>query len=136
MEKHIKEIFADYEYMLKKFRKNDYIANMELFEKKWKDILCETIDKGDYEQTSNESVDQVISIYSRFGRLSKTKKMDLGLYMIYFIFPSILRTGKENASKLCDTLLATWNDKMDTDIEYITYDEIVDGFNTKMFGIF
>lgn len=136
MEKHIKEIFADYEYMLKKFRKNDYITNMGLFEKKWKDILCETIDRGDYEHISKECVDQVVNIYSRFGRLSKTKKMDLGLYMIYFIFPSILRTGKENAGELCDTLLATWNDKMDTDIEYITYDEIVDGFNTKMFGIF
>ena len=136
MEKHIKEIFADYEYMLKKFRKNDYIKNMELFEKKWGEILSNTVDAGNYDEISKETISQIQKIYSRFGKLSKTKKMDLGLYMIYFVFPGILRTNRDGAEEFCDTLLATWNELMDTDIEYLNYDDILEGFNTKMFGMF
>ena len=58
MEKHVKEIFADYEYLLKKFKKNDYIKNMELFRNKWNDILSQTVLNGSYENCCSEFVDQ------------------------------------------------------------------------------
>lgn len=136
MENSVKDIFSDYEYMLKKFRKNDYIKNMSLFRDKWGELIAETVDRDNYDDISEKFVSKVIEIYTRWGRLGKTRKMDLGLFMIYFIFPSILLTEKETAKELCDTLLDKWNEKLGTNVEYIPYDEIVSSFNDKMFGIF
>lgn len=136
MDKHVKEIFADYDYLLKNFKKKQYIKNMQLFRDKWDSILSDTVMQNDHQTVCEEFVKQVISIYSRFGKLGKLKKIDLGLFMVYFIFPSILLTQKEGAVDMADCLLNTWNSMMETNIEYMQYEEIVNNFNDKMFGIF
>jgi len=136
MDKQVKEIFKDYEYMLKKFRRKDYIENMKAFRTKWDGLISSTIEAGNFEAVSENFVQNVISIYTKWGRISKIRKMDLGLFMVYFVFPAILLSEKSGAEELCNTLLATWNEKMNSNIEYMKYDDIVAGFNDKMFGMF
>ena len=75
------------------------------------------------------------------NRLGKLKKQDLSLFMIYFIFPAMLLTGKDNncderAKEACDRLLTAWNDTLGVNINYVDYNNILAGFNDKMFGIF
>ena len=136
MNKHVKELFADYDHLLKNFKKKQYISNMEWFMDKWNDVLTDTIVRESYKEDCEEFVTQVESIYSRFGKLGKLKKIDLGLFMVYFIFPAILLTKQDKAAELADCLVETWNNKMGTEIEYLNYDDIVNNFNDKMFGIF
>lgn len=136
MNTHTKEIFADYEHYLRKFRKKDYIQNMELFRAKWNEILAATVQAGNYEEVAKDFVEQLKNTYKRFGKVSKTRKIDLGLFLIYFVFPGILLTEKAGAKELCDILADSWNEEMGTCIEYLSYDEIVENFNDKTFGMF
>lgn len=136
MDKHAKEIFAGYEDLLRKFRKNDYISNMERFTNKWQDVFKETIASDNREEIATNFVNEIEAIYKRFGRVSKTRKIDLNLFMVYFVFPLMQNIEAEGAEEMCDILVDTWNDKFGTSIEYMTYDEILGSFKDKMFGMF
>lgn len=135
MQKHGKQIFSDCDYFLKRFNEDDYKYNMNLFRKKWNDTLIQTIAAHSYEDASLEFVQQVKKVYTRFGRISKARKRDLGLFMIYFLFPAILLTECEGAKIFCDVLLDTWNRELDTSIVYMDYEEIAAGFNDKLLGM-
>lgn len=136
MNRHVKDIFSDCNYFLKKFDDESYKYNMELFRKKWNEIFVDTVLARNYEADSTSFVQQVKSIYARFGKISKSRKQELGLFMIYYVFPAILLTEQEDASKLCDALVAIWNAEMETNITYEGYNEISSSFNDKLLGMF
>lgn len=136
MDKHTKEIFADYEDKLRKFKKNEYIGNMEKFKERWEVVFKDTIASENKEEIATGFVNNVEEIYKRFGRVSKTRKIDLNLFMVYFVFPLLQLTEAEGAEEMCDILLDTWNDKFGTSIEYMSYDDILGSFKNKMFGMF
>lgn len=136
MDKNVKQMFSDCNYFLKKFNDEDYKYNMKLFREKWNKTFVETIVLRNYEADSLSFVSQVKTLYTRFGKVNKSRKQDLSLFMIYFVFPAILLTDEAEAKELCDVLLMTWNKEMGTDISYTNYDDILANFNDRMFGMF
>lgn len=134
------KIFDDYEYLLRRFKKSEYIADMEVFRKKYDGQIEEILgfESDDlYEEFSKE----VYARYSFMGKVGKMKKKELGLFMIYFVFPGMLLKGEETKDKTvcessCEKLLDAWNKTFDADISYMDYASILEGFNDKMFGIF
>ena len=53
--------------------------------------------------------------------------------MIYYVFPTIL--SEENGAAICDTLKDVWNSRFKCNISYTDYDSLMEGFQTKIFGI-
>ena len=133
------KLFDDYEILLTGFNRAKYIKNMQVFKEKYKDALTEL-----YRQSKEEYRSFCEAVYKRYsfmGKVGKMKKKDLNLFMIYYIFPSMLLIGEDNAEKEmahtgCDSLLETWNSVFDTDISYLEYPVIIEGFNDKLFGVF
>lgn len=135
MNRHVKEIFSDCSYFLKRFDDENYKYNMELFRKKWNGTFVDTILANNYDADSASFVSQVKVLYTRFGKLKQSRRQELGLFMIYYVFPAIILTECENAGSLCDVLLASWNKEMETDITYMNYEEILATFNDKLLGM-
>ena len=128
------KMFNDYEVLLTGFNRNKYIKNMEVFKEKYRDDLS-TLTDGD-EGMYRSFAEAVYKRYSFLGKVGKMKKKDLNLFMIYYVFPAMLLNGeKEKATGACDLLLKTWNDVFGTDISYLDYATIVEGFNDKLFGV-
>lgn len=133
------KLFDDYEILLTGFNRSKYIKNMQVFKEKYKDTLTEL-----YRQSNEEYRSFAEAVYKRYsfmGKVGKMKKKDLNLFMIYYIFPAMLLTGEDNAEKetahaSCDRLLETWNSVFATDISYLEYSTILEGFNDKLFGVF
>lgn len=136
MDKHTKEIFANYEDKLRKFKKNEYIKNMEEFTQRWGQVFSDTIVSDNREEIAANFVDNVETLYKRFGKVSRSRKIDLNLFMVYFVFPLIQTREAEGATDMCDILLDAWNDKFGTAIDYMKYEDILGSFKDKMFGMF
>ena len=133
------KLFDDYEILLTGFNRAKYIKNMQVFKEKYNDALTELYRNSKEEYRS--FCEAVYKRYSFLGKVGKMKKKDLNLFMIYYIFPSMLLKGEDNAEKEmahtgCDSLLKTWNSVFDTDISYLEYPVILEGFNDKLFGVF
>ena len=133
------KLFDDYEILLTGFNKAKYIKNMQVFKEKYKDMLIALSKES--EEGYRSFAEAVYNRFSFMGKVGKMKKKDLNLFMIYYIFPAMLLIGQDNNEKeeyvlSCDKLLETWNSVFETDISYLEYPTILEGFNDKLFGVF
>ena len=139
----ISDIFENRNKMMYKLSKERYEQNMEEFEAEngqlIRDLLSEVGNSEDREATlqeiSTSCVEQIFAKFSKLGRIKKTIQMELELFMIYYLFPAILRTNDENAAVLCDSIRDGWNKRFKKNIDYTDYDTLLTGFVTKIFGM-
>lgn len=139
------QMFANYKLMLKKIKTKTYEERFAKFMADNKSNLDAMLVYVRGRQDKDTAAAEVASIvaenvyseYGRWGRLSGGAKADLSLYMVYFIFPSILKTEDENAVLLCDAIRDEWRTRTNNPIyEYTTYDELHGTFQEKLFGVF
>ena len=63
--------------------------------------------------------------------------LDLNFFMIYYVFPAILKRNHEYAKLLADTLCETWGSSFkNSKIGYTDYETLYKAFREKIFGIF
>lgn len=66
-----------------------------------------------------------------------TVQTDLNFFMIYYVFPAILKRNHEHAKLLADTLCDTWGSRFkNSKISYTDYGTLYNAFREKVFGIF
>ena len=97
----------------------------------------------DKEQTASEIAevfaDKVEKAYasSKKGVIEGVVQLDLNFFMIYYIFPALLKTEHEDAVLIADHLRDEWGRRFkDSDIQYTDYDTLYGAFREKIFGIF
>lgn len=137
-------IFDDYEVKMKRLKKAAYKQNMEAFCEEQRDIISEMLTLvGQAEDKDAKAIEigqdfskKIFDIFAKRGRVSGTKKSDLSLFMIYYVFPTILLTRNPNAELLCDKMRDTWNEQFKVNINYADFDTLCAGFRDKMFGLF
>ena len=62
---------------------------------------------------------------------------DINFFMIYYVFPAILKTGHEDSRLVADSICAEWKGRFkNSEIGYTDYDTLHDSFREKIFGIF
>ena len=99
------------------------------------------LDKGDPETAAKEIaevfVEAVKSRYEVKGKIKGTVQADLNFFMIYYVFPAILKRNHEYAKLLADTLCETWGSSFkNSKIGYTDYETLYKAFREKIFGIF
>lgn len=99
------------------------------------------LDKGDPEKAAKEIaevfVEAVKSRYEVKGKIKGTVQADLNFFMIYYVFPAILKRNHEYAKLLADTLCETWGSSFkNSKIGYTDYETLYKAFREKIFGIF
>lgn len=142
------EVMFDKMYVnLDGLKKQKYIETMEEFRTTYADIIEEMVNSShrDTDEEKEASVkkmaetfaDKIYNRFVKFKRVSVRTKLDASLFMVYYVFTSILMTEDENATLICDTLRDAWRVKFkNPDFSYTTYDELLKDFNTKIFGLF
>ena len=134
----------DLEKMIKKLKKKQYEENMENFMTAYEAYFLEmeTYMSENDPQTAAKEISQVFvdAVKERYevkGKIKGYVQADLNLFMIYYVFPTILKRDHEHAKLLADTLCETWGSSFkDSKIGYTDYDSLYKSFREKIFGIF
>ena len=140
----VETMFDDMEKMIKKLKKKQYEENMENFMTAYEAYFLEmeTYMSENDPQTAAKEISQVFvdAVKERYevkGKIKGYVQADLNLFMIYYVFPTILKREHEHAKLLADTLCETWGSSFkDSKIGYTDYDSLYKSFREKIFGIF
>ncbi|MEE0106948.1 MAG: hypothetical protein UEY91_09180 [Lachnospiraceae bacterium] len=140
----VETMFDDMEKMIKKLKKKQYEENMENFMTAYEAYFLEmeTYMSENDPQTAAKEISQVFvdAVKERYevkGKIKGYVQADLNLFMIYYVFPTILKRDHEHAKLLADTLCETWGSSFkDSKIGYTDYDSLYKSFREKIFGIF
>ncbi|MEE1087319.1 MAG: hypothetical protein U0L05_09275 [Schaedlerella sp.] len=141
----IEVIFQDKEKMLKGLKKWIYEKNTEAFIEKHGAYFEEMSDLMTQSEDRKEMAEEIAVTFTkavqkayagRRGKIKSLVQMDLNMFMIYYVFPTIL--GQVSGGKmLTDKLCEVWNSTFTlTKIEYADYETLRDSFKDKILGIF
>ena len=142
---HIETIFDNMSDMMKKLKKASYRKNMEAFQERnghfFQEMIQFTSQSTDKEAAAEEIAERftgaVWDNFSKNGKIRSLTQFDLNLFVIYYVFPSILLTGSDDATLIADHIRDAWSAKFkDSNIQYADYDKIYDSFREKIFGLF
>lgn len=142
----IETMFDDKEKMLKHLKKKSYEENTELFEREYGHYFHEMAEylakNGDKETAAEEIAECLIqAVKKKFtnkkGKIDSRTQVDLNFFMIYFVFPSILKMEGEDAKLLADNICTMWGENFtESNIKYADYETLYGSFREKIFGIF
>lgn len=143
---HVEIVFENMKPMMKKLKKKNYAANMEEFLNRYGHYFREMTSLTENAEDKEAAADEIARTFAdgvekkfispRKGRIEDVVQLDLNFFMIYYIFPAILKTEHEDAKLIADHLRDEWSRRFrDSDIQYTDYDSIYDAFREKIFGI-
>lgn len=144
---HVEILFENMQPMMKKLKKKTYQANMEEFLDKYGHYFREMTEITEHAEDKEKAAQQLAvgfadSVEQKFsspkkGRIENVVQLDLNFFMIYYIFPAILKTEHEDAKLIADHIRDEWSRRFrNSDIQYTDYDSIYAAFREKIFGIF
>ena len=134
----VEKLFEDARKLSKVSNKKAYQSNMEMFNSNRYAYLKDLVDAGDDNlQTQAQSFcEEVTSAFKKFGKVRGGDLMNLNYFMIFYVFPAIQQNEeKEKSIRICDILRDTWNQHFKSNISYADYDTLLEGFQTKIFGV-
>ena len=138
-------MFDKYQRKMGKVKKRDYEIYSEEFMTENRACLEEMLQyvnaREDRQLAAKEVAtvlfDNVTRQLGKFGKLRRNTVIDLSIYMIYYLFPSILKLENESSTLLCDAIRDEWRIRSKNEnYNYASYDEVYKGFKEKLFGFF
>lgn len=139
------EIFDNKDVMMKHLKKRKYEEQFELFGHKYKRFFQEMTsftDEAESVEAASAKIGQIFTeqvktaFAKKNGKIQSGLQGDLNLFMIYYVFPTILKTNHPHAKQICDGICAKWAETFKgNDISYTDYDTLYKAFREKIFGI-
>lgn len=146
MLKDIEMIFGDMKPMMKKLKKKSYVEHSKEFKEKYdfyfEEMTQHVRDAPNKEAASKEIGHQLAEkVKQKFanerGKINPGTQADLNLFMVYYVFPTLLKTEDENAREIAGEICNEWAETFPgNNIGYTDYDAIHQSFREKIFGIF
>lgn len=141
----IEIIFADRVTMLTSLKKKGYENFFREFEREHEHYFVEMREyveqAADREAAAKEIGEcmmqaMVKSCSNKRGKLDARTKSELSLFLVYYVFPTILKQG-ENGQVIADGVLASCRRGLkNRSLQYVDYDTIYHGFHEKILGLF
>ena len=144
----VAEMFDNQQQMMKHLKKKNYESNMKEFLEGYghyfEEMTAYLDAASDKEKASKElGVCFVDAVEERFSKGKKGKiashiQADLNMFMIYYVFPAILKTNHEDCRMIADELCNAWRGRFKHGqiVGYTDYDSLYESFREKIFGIF
>ena len=140
-------MFDNHQEMMKHLKKKSYEQNMKEFLGKYQHYFKEMTEYMDAAEDKEKAADEIGSCFTdaiekRFAKGKKGKivsyvQADLNMFMIYYVFPAVLKTGHADSKVLADGICNAWRTKFKGgQIGFTDYDTIYNSFREKIFGIF
>lgn len=146
MQERIKEMFDKMYPMTDGLKKKAYEKWMAEFRERHGQTLqemAEIVEKASNREDEAKNMagmfaDVVEHLFSKRGKISSPRQVDINCFMIYYVFPAILLTQNECSRMLADALRDEWRVrfKNSSQLEYTDYDTVHGSFNEKIFGMF
>lgn len=141
----IEIIFADRVAMLTSLKKKSYEIFFREFEREYEHYFSEMREYA--EQAANreaaaeeigECIMQAIvkTCSNKRGKLDARTKSELSLFMVYYVFPVLLKQGEAGQVIADGVLAACRNGLRNRSLQYVDYDTIYHGFHEKILGLF
>ena len=134
----VEKLFEDAGKLSKVNNKKAYEANIEMFKSNRYELLNDLVDADDSQLQSQakQLCEDVTAAFKKFGKVRGGDLMNLNYFMIFYVFPAIQQNEeKEKSIRICDILRDTWNQHFKSNISYADYDTLLEGFQTKIFGV-
>ena len=142
----IETIYDDLEQLLHHLKKKSYEANTEVFVREngfYFEEMKEYVEAAEDKDAAVEELAQcfVNAVDKKFknkkGKINARTQMDLNFFMIYYVFPTILKLESPDAKRIADGICKVWSRTFkESDIQYTDYDTLYASFREKIFGIF
>ncbi len=143
----IGQMFDNMKSMLKHLKKRNYESNMAQFLKDYNhyfDEMTEYVDASENKENAAKeiAVQFANEVENKFAAGMRKKipgavQIDINFFMIYYVFPAILKTNHEHCRLIADSIRDEWKVHFkDSDIGYTDYDTLYGTFREKIFGIF
>lgn len=142
---HMEMMYEDMERMLKKLKKPSFEKNSQEFTERYGHFFMEmTRDVNQAEDKmaaakgiGKQLTEDVRRAYSnKRGKINSGDQANLNLFTIFYVFPTLLRTGNEDARLIADEICSAWAKEFKgNNIQYTDYDTLYQSFRNKIFGI-
>ena len=139
----IETIFDDLEQMLHDLKKKSYEANTEVFVREngfYFEEMKEYVEAAEDKDAAVEELAQcfVNAVDKKFknkkGKINARTQMDLNFFMIYYVFPTILKLESPDAKRIADGICKVWSRTFkESDIQYTDYDTLYASFREEDF---
>lgn len=140
----IEKIFDDRDTMLRELTKESYKMYMDGFFEKNAHYFYEMIEYTGKAVDKKAAADEIATcltekVGTTFARRRKKipsyLQADLNMFMVYYFFPSLLKTGKDDAKLIAAAVCDNWNHSFrNSNISYTDYDTIYNAFRRKFLG--
>ena len=129
--------------MLHHLKKKSYEANTEVFVREngfYFEEMKEYVEAAEDKDAAVEELAQcfVNAVDKKFknkkGKINARTQMDLNFFMIYYVFPTILKLESPDAKRIADGICKVWSRTFkESDIQYTDYDTLYASFREKIF---
>lgn len=141
----IEIIFADRVTMLTSLKKKAYEIFFREFEQKYEHYFTEMreyVEQADNEEAAAQEIGECINQAmikagsNKRGRLDARTRSELSLFMVYYMFPAILKQGEAGQIIADGVLAACRRGLKNRSLQYVDYDTVYNGFHEKILGLF
>ena len=143
----VNSMFDNMQEMLKRLKKKNFEENSKQF---WRTYMNYFFEMTDYvgAATDKEAAAKTVApvfpdeVEAKFASGAKKKisgsvQTDINFFMIYYVFPSLLKTQHDDCRLIADSICAEWKSRFkNSDIGYTDYEALYGSFKEKIFGIF
>lgn len=147
MLEHSAMMFDKMKSQMKHLKKKNYETNMAEFLKEHGHYFKEMTDYMEASESKEDAAREIAvcfvnEVENKFAtgkrsRVPQHIQVDLNFFMIYYVFPAILKTEHEQCKVVADAICSEWGTRFkDSKIWYTDYDTLFHSFREKIFGIF
>lgn len=142
----IETVFDNKEKMLGHLKKKSYEQNTKIFLEKnghYFQEMAEYVGQAEDREAAAREIGECLvkavkdHLSNKKGKLDARTQVDLNFFMIYYVFPSVLRLEGEDSGLIAEGICQVWgNSFKESKIQYTDYDTIYQSFHEKILGIF
>lgn len=142
----MERLFENMDGMLKKLKKDTFEEHSRVFEKKHEALFAEMtehVKKASSKEAGAEEIgiqltgDVRKAFSKKNGKINSGVQANLNLFMIFYVFPTLLKTGDEDAELIAGAICKVWaREFKGNNIQYADYDTLYNSFRNKIFGLF
>lgn len=143
----ISSMFDNMKEMLKHLKKKTFEENTKKF---WRANMNYFFEMTDYVAAAEDKDTAAMEIGKILAdaveekiatgpkkKITSAMQADINFFMIYYVFPSLLRTQHDDCRLIADSICAEWKTRFkNSEIGYTDYDSLYNSFKEKIFGIF
>lgn len=139
----IENIFADRTEMMDSLKKNAYADRTERFVNRhghfFEEMAVYVEQSDDPDAAAVEIGKRIVDAAKKVGvnqkgKLDAKTRAGLHMFMIYYVFPTMLKQGPIGKT-IADGVLKVWRKEMkNKDMSYTDYDTLYNGFRERIFG--